>query len=1257
MADEITRTKLYKSEKMWVAAVITIAGVGTIGILPSHNTHAASEPPATTEAPPTTGVTTGSTQILQSGGQDQAGAAETSKENNQPIVPKDDPTPNSETSTSSPISATTTEPGGEPLAANSGTNPTPKASTVTNTDGTDTNGGRNPDAETKDTLASTEQITANTNPDSQLPTGSPKSEPVNTQLVTAKDARGDYSVTPDKTGGTVALTPADAAHYFTATNRAGEQLEIRPDGSTTLTEGHTQMKLLGGYAQGTGYLLSNQRIDFTTDFTLSTTLTSTYTTDMRNNQAVHNPWLGGDGISLFFEALDPTTINSADAQSGEHLGLVTNTNKYPNAKDTISFNVSTNASHNLAGYTAKDDADKWYLFQAGADATKPTSAVTDTGIVLDDQDGSITYTLLMKYTAATRHLNTQVYKGAAAATADSNNQIATWDYAVPESASKTSTSFTLGASASIAESKATYTAQINYFTYHPATGHFAITATGLPEGDNRPDQSNIVGFVGDTVLFYPKGTTPATADKNGKAYVAQIAVPETDMGYSLKSAQEYTIVSGDNGVATLDYAKVTHGTLSTKRTIHYVTKDGITVAPDNVQTVTYATTTDGKSTIYTPRGIYTSVTSPQPDGVTLADANQATISQNLLAPSTAAPKDEEIKVLYKPSFTYGTMTSTRTIHYQTESGRTVAPDAVQTVNYKTVSIPDGTTVYTPTGLYASVTSPTGADLTLLDSQQEIVAQKVIVPGTTKPQAEEITVTYADPTYSYGTATATRTIHYRTEDGKTVAPDVMQTIDYKTTTDKAGKTIYTPQNVYEAVTSPNKPALTLKTANQAIIAREISSPGTNAPHDSEITVWYVNPSYSYGTATATRTIHYQTEDGKTVAPDVVQTINYKTVTDENGRTVYTAQNQISAVTSPTALTLADPKQATISAVSAGASTTTPSDSEVTVKYAAPDFAHGTVSSTRTINYQTEDGKTVAPSVTQTIIYKTTTDAAGHTVYTAQNVYEAVTSPTPAGLTLVDAGQATIARALVQPSTEAPTNTTERVIYAAPAFTHGTASTTRTIHYVDEAGHTLAPDLVQTIVYLSTTDPASGNTVYTPQNVYAASTSPAIAGYTTKQTETAMQNVGASDHLPANVELTITYTADPAPSADVPVVTNPDGSTPATTPTPDNQSVTEEPIATTLPNTAGDEPSTLPDTFGGADTAKDSSKPVKIATTDAKKTAGEQIQQQSAVAQHTTTSERTLPQTGDRQNHSLTLLGTIAFILSVFGLAIKRRSDAQ
>lgn len=269
------------------------------------------------------------------------------------------------------------------------------------------------------------------------------------------------------------------------------------------------------------------------------------------------------------------------------------------------------------------------------------------------------------------------------------------------------------------------------------------------------------------------------------------------------------------------------------------------------------------------------------DAVKLAD-NTYSLSVNGLQKTEPHAVDLAIAPVTIDHGEYGTK---RTIHYQDEAGNTLHPDTVQTVTYKTAkSSLDDRTTYTPKGIYAAQDTPTIAGYTTATKTVEQVTLPVtqVTPGDT-----EVTVIYTRNEADHGVYATTRTIHYRYADGTTAAPDVVQTLNYKTTTDEqTGETVYTPNGIYAAQKSP---VIAGYEADTAEVALQTVGVSTTKPKNTEVTVIYTGDAVRHGIYKTTRTIHYRYADGTTAVPDVVQTLTYKTSTDlKTGKTVYTPQ---------------------------------------------------------------------------------------------------------------------------------------------------------------------------------------------------------------------------------------------------------------------------------------------------------------------------------------------------------------------------------
>lgn len=400
-----------------------------------------------------------------------------------------------------------------------------------------------------ETLSQAKRVTLTTT--SQAATTQPAADPKqaqtsNTQpaapqtdastVVTTKDTKGDYSVDPTKTGDPkVSVTQDNMANYFTATNHAGDQLPINGN-DVQLTTGHEPEVDANGntnYARGTGLVIGKQQVDFESDFALNTTVSAKWDSSMGD-------WLGGDGMSLFFENVQPDQA-SKDIATGSGMGIS------PDASKVLAFNVSTNAiQQSPASYTDPQGTthtdyprDHWLLYESGQDTRTAIDEPLQTGIAVNDgNSGQMTYTFDLQYSAANQTVTTKVYDA-------SGNLVQTWEKAIP--ADWIGEGFTLGVTGNTAGSHAAYNAGINSFTYTAATTTLSVTSSGLPSGSQGPDQNGIAGLVGDVVAFYPAGTAAPTEDADGAAVTAAYAVQNVGK-YQLKTPQFIRLSDKDNTI-------------------------------------------------------------------------------------------------------------------------------------------------------------------------------------------------------------------------------------------------------------------------------------------------------------------------------------------------------------------------------------------------------------------------------------------------------------------------------------------------------------------------------------------------------------------------------------------------------------------------------------------------------------------------------------------------------------------------------------
>lgn len=162
-------------------------------------------------------------------------------------------------------------------------------------------------------------------------------------------------------------------------------------------------------------------------------------------------------------------------------------------------------------------------------------------------------------------------------------------------------------------------------------------------------------------------------------------------------------------------------------------------------------------------------------------------------------------------------------------------------------------------------------------------------------------------------------------------------------------------------------------------------------------------------------------------------------------------------------------------------------------------------TRTITYVNQAGQTVAPSVTQTISYLGTPQANGTIVWTpvvpGDTAFPLVVSPLVTNMT-PDQTQVATQPIITSGDNATPLVTNVQVVYSPNLTTTTTTKTiTRTIHYVNAQGQTVAPTVVQSVTVTGTTITnqltGQSQTTWTQGN-FPGVTSPVITGLTPDQT---------------------------------------------------------------------------------------------------------------------------------------------------------------
>ncbi len=180
--------------------------------------------------------------------------------------------------------------------------------------------------------------------------------------------------------------------------------------------------------------------------------------------------------------------------------------------------------------------------------------------------------------------------------------------------------------------------------------------------------------------------------------------------------------------------------------------------------------------------------------------------------------------------THSKLTVSQTVHY-TGAGLRTPADKVQSIIYDVAtSKATGESVYTPESGYAAVDTPEINGFT----NSGDVAGYTPETTTVKPIDSTVKVTYT-PTneLEYSEITVTRTIHYEGA-GDQTPHDVIEKVVYKVVTNKTtGEVSYTPQGIFDAVTTPTLSGYT----NSGDVAKLIPTATMDKPEDSLVVVQY------------------------------------------------------------------------------------------------------------------------------------------------------------------------------------------------------------------------------------------------------------------------------------------------------------------------------------------------------------------------------------------------------------------------------------
>jgi LPXTG-motif cell wall-anchored protein len=571
---------------------------------------------------------------------------------------------------------------------------------------------------------------------------------------------------------------------------------------------------------------------------------------------------------------------------------------------------------------------------------------------------------------------------------------------------------------------------------------YAITAPSITGYTPDETVTNVIikGVNPEVTLFYTPevrdyvvnyvdaaGNAVHTSDQLTLAYDSQQTITALDIdGYQLASGQAATHTvnfAADQGTHTFTYAVANK---IVTRTIEFVDDAGKELLPVVPQTVTLTTDSDGTWTTDSwPQYRTPSIAGKAADVVNVPDA---TVDANT-ADQTVTVTYHDVQLgagIQRRSFT-------RTVEFVDAAGKAVAKPVTQEAQVSRT----GTGAWS-SAEFAAVPVPAVTGMT---PERKLVAKEIV---TADSKNSVVKVLYrqveAGPGIRDYTKTVTRTVNFVDANGKTVAPSVTQSGSITKRNDGAWSSAS-----LDAVPAPYVQGMVPKQTTVAATAI------TDASGDSVINVVYNAAQVDAGIRdyrkTVTRTVNFVNANGKTVAPSVTQS---GSIMKRNDGAWSSAS--LDAVPAPYVKDMV-PEQTTVAATNI---TEASADSVVNVVYKAVQADAGirdyrkTV--TRTINFVDANGKTVAPSVTQSGSITKRNDGAWSSA--SLDVV-----PAPYVKDMVPEQTTVAATNITEASADSVVNVVYKAVQADAGIRDYRKTVTRTINFVDANGKTVAPSVTQ------------------------------------------------------------------------------------------------------------------------------------------------------------------------------------------------------
>jgi LPXTG-motif cell wall-anchored protein len=562
------------------------------------------------------------------------------------------------------------------------------------------------------------------------------------------------------------------------------------------------------------------------------------------------------------------------------------------------------------------------------------------------------------------------------------------------------------------------------------------------------------------------------------------------------------------------------------KTVHYVDEAGQAIADNYVDAVTITQITDkaADTVTYEPsQDVLGHQDNPTIKGYTVQTSPaEATSDQSV----TFGSDNIDLTVVYtKNKAVEDTQTITKTVHYQLADGTPLRDDYIAKVELKksTDAVTDEVTYSPETATLAGNPNPT------IDGYHIVTADTTTATSTQTVKYGDgdivATVTYEKDAPAVAAQIITKTVHYRLADGTKLADDYTASVELKKSTDAVtGAVTYEP----EMATLAGHANEVIKGYHVVTASDEATSDQTVKYGDNNIedTVVYAEDTPKMNLDTVTKTVHYVDQAGQSIAPDFVSHVNFTEIVDPvTGKSSYGPESaSLAGQTDPTIagyhVVQDDTAAAATQTVQFG-----DADLEYRVVYNKDTPAMSLDTVTKTVHYVDQAGNTIAPDyVSQANITRSTDPVTGQYAYgPATATVGSQTNPTITGYHVVNSPAAATRTATIVYFGDADLDYT--VVYNKDTPAMNLDTVTKIVHYVDQAGNTLAPDYVSTANITEITDPVTGEKTYGPvEATVDGQKNPEITGYHVV-TNPVGANTDETVHFgDADLDYTVVYNKD-------------------------------------------------------------------------------------------------------------------------------------